>query len=83
MPPIVGLAGNRQLDLALEPVLLKLQRPMAVNLRREAQQHGPQAGIERHERLVAALATNDPAAILAELHSHGTRRFLTRDVAQV
>ena len=80
---IVGLARNRQLDLALEPVLLKLQRPMAVNLRREAQQHGPQAGIERHERLVAALATNDRDAILAALHAHGTRRFLSRDVAQV
>ena len=33
---IVGLAANRQLDLALEPILLKLQRPMALNLRREA-----------------------------------------------
>jgi DNA-binding GntR family transcriptional regulator len=77
------LAGNRQLDLALEPILLKLQRPMAVNLRREAQLDGAQAGIERHERLVAALATNDSATILAELHSHGTRRFLPRDVAQV
>ena len=33
---IVALAGNRQLDLALEPILLKLQRPMAVNLRLEA-----------------------------------------------
>ena len=43
---IVGLAGNRQLDLALEPILLKLQRPMAVNLRREAQLLGPAAGIE-------------------------------------
>ena len=80
---IVGLAGNRQLDLALEPILLKLQRPMAVNLRREAQLDGAQAGIERHERLVAALATNDSATILAELHSHGTRRFLPREVAQV
>ena len=56
---------------------------MAVNLRQEAQLHGPQAGIERHERLVATLATNDRAAILAELHAHGTRRFLSRDVAQV
>ena len=26
---VVALAGNRQLDLALEPILLKLQRPMA------------------------------------------------------
>ena len=33
---IVALAGNRQLDLAMEPILLKLQRPMAENLRCEA-----------------------------------------------
>lgn len=79
---IVALAGNRQLDLALEPVLLKLQRPMAVNLRREAHRHGPEAGIRRHERLVAALETNDRDLILAELQQHGTRRFLL-DAAQV
>ena len=33
---VVGLAGNRQLDIALEPILLKLQLPMAMNLREEA-----------------------------------------------
>ena len=50
---IVGLAGNRQLDLALEPILLKLQRPMALNLRREAQvlRTGGR-DLRRHERLV-------------------------------
>ena len=74
---IVGLAGNRQLDLALEPVLLKLQRPMALNLRREAQVFGPAAGLERHERLVAALESNDLEMILTELDSHGMTRFLT------
>ena len=56
---VVSLAGNRQLDLALEPILLKLQRPMALNLRREAQIFGPAAGLRRHERLVVALASND------------------------
>ena len=56
---VVGLAGNRQLDLALEPILLKLQRPMAVNLRREAQLVGPAEGIRRHERLLPALESND------------------------
>ena len=61
---IVSLAGNRQLDLALEPILLKLQRPMALNLRREAQVMGPAAGIDRHERLVAALESNDRVRIL-------------------
>ena len=74
---IVGLADNRQLDLALEPILLKLQRPMALNLRREAQVFGPAAGLQRHERLVAALQTNDLEMILTELESHGVTRFLT------
>ena len=37
---------------------------------------GPAAGIARHERLVAALQSNDREMILAELESHGNRRFL-------
>jgi DNA-binding GntR family transcriptional regulator len=73
---VVGLAGNRQLDLALEPILLKLQRPMALNLRREAQVMGPQAGIRRHEQLLAALASNSRATILAALDNHGSRGFI-------
>ena len=74
----MSLAGNRQLDLALEPILLKLQRPMALNLRREAQVMGPAAGIERHERLVAALESNDRVRILTELESHGSRALPER-----
>ena len=50
---IVGLAGNKQLDLALEPILLKL-RPMA-SPSPGAQENEP-GGIDRHERLVATLA---------------------------
>jgi DNA-binding GntR family transcriptional regulator len=73
---IVGLAGNRQLDLALEPILLQLQRPMALNLRREAQAIGAGEGIRRHERLVSALETNDRELILREVCAHGTQRFL-------
>ena len=73
---VVALAGNRQLDLALEPILLKLQRPMALNLRREALAVGPEEGMRRHERLLAALETNDKDAVLAELDAHGSRRFL-------
>ncbi len=76
---IVALAGNRQLDLAMEPILVKLQRPMAVNLRREAQVMGPAAGIERHERLIAALESNDRKRILTELESHGSQRFLNAE----
>ena len=73
---IVSLAGNRQLDLALEPILWQLQRPMALNLRRETQELGPEEGIRRHERLIRALETNDREVILRELRDHGTHRFL-------
>jgi DNA-binding GntR family transcriptional regulator len=73
---VVALAGNRQLDLALEPILLRLQRPMAANLRREAAALGTAAGIERHERLLLALESNDRCRILGELEDHGGRQFL-------
>nr|WP_240757448.1 GntR family transcriptional regulator [Nakamurella flava] len=73
---IVALAGNRQLDLALEPILLKLQRPMAINLRREAHLVGPEEGLRRHEAILAALETNDAAVILRALTDHGGQRFL-------
>ena len=73
---VVALAGNRQLDLALEPILLRLQRPMAANLRREAAALGTAAGIERHERLLLALESNDRRRILGELEDHGGRQFL-------
>lgn len=73
---IVALAGNRQLDLALEPILLQLQRPMALNLRRETQKMGPEEGIRRHELLIEALQTNDRQVILHALQDHGTHRFL-------
>ena len=73
---VVALAGNHQLDLAMEPILVQLQRPMAANLRREAALLGPQAGIERHERLLAALETNELDLVLAALEQHGSRRFL-------
>ena len=74
---IVALAHNHQLDLAIEPILVQLQRPMAANLRREAALLGPHAGIERHERLLAALETNDLDNVLIALDRHGSRRFLT------
>ncbi len=73
---IVALAGNRQLDLALEPILLQLQRPMALNLRRETQKMGPEEGIRRHELIIEALQTNDREVIVRALHDHGTHRFL-------
>jgi DNA-binding GntR family transcriptional regulator len=73
---VVALAGNRQLDLAMEPILLKLQRPMAINLRREAKLLGPQEGIRRHERLLIALQTNDREVVLEALEKHGGQRYL-------
>ncbi len=60
---VVGLAANRQLDITLEPILLKLQLPMAMNLREEARQRETGDGIERHKAILSALETNDPAVV--------------------
>lgn len=74
---VVGLAGNRQLDIALAPILLKLQLPMAVNLRTEtADHHGPDDGYRRHLAILDALENNDVDAALAALHDHGHLRYL-------
>lgn len=73
---VVALAGNRQLDLAIAPIMVQLQRPMAANLRTEVQVLGPRAGIERHEVLLAALETDDVTVVLAAIEQHGARRFL-------
>ena len=73
---IVALAGNRQLDLTLEPILIKLQRPMAVNLRLEASIMGADEGLRRHQELITALETNDRDVVLDALREHGGQRYL-------
>lgn len=73
---IVSLAGNRQLDLAMEPILVKLQRPMAINLRLEASLSGPGEGLRRHEALLTALETNDRDVVLEAMREHGGQRYL-------
>ena len=73
---VVGLAGNRQLELTLAPVLLKLQLPMAVNLRRETLVRSPDAGLGRHSALVAALESDDLATVLDALDHHGELTYL-------
>jgi DNA-binding GntR family transcriptional regulator len=73
---VVGLADNRQLDIALEPILLKLQLPMAMNIRAEARQHRAHDGIERHQSILAALENNDRAAAIGALHDHGHLDYL-------
>lgn len=83
---VVGLARNRQLDLALEPILLKLQLPMARNMREEARQHAGSGrrhragtadeGIGRHKAILSALETNDPAAVVAAIRDHGHLHYL-------
>lgn len=68
---IVSLAGNRQLDISIAPILLKLQLPMARNLREEARQSSAADGIARHEALLTALATNDKDLVIKALLEHG------------
>lgn len=83
---VVGLAGNRQLDIALAPILLKLQVPMARNLREEARQRArPKAaragatgddGAARHRAVLKALETNDAAVVVAAIRDHGHLDYL-------
>jgi DNA-binding GntR family transcriptional regulator len=73
---VVALAGNRQLELALAPVLLKLQLPMAVNLRREAELHSPDQGLQRHEAILSALESDDVDTALDALDRHGETTYL-------
>ncbi|WP_422769630.1 GntR family transcriptional regulator [Plantactinospora sp. WMMC1484] len=73
---LVALAGNRQLSAVYEAILLKLQLYMALNLRREAELAQPGDGLDRHERLLAAVADGDPEAVIAVLASHGARSYL-------
>lgn len=73
---IVGLAGNRQLDLALAPILVKLQLPMARNLREEARRLSGRDGIARHEELLVALESNKRAVVLKALKEHGHLTYL-------
>ena len=78
---VVGLAANRQLDIALEPILLKLQLPMA----QEPARGGPSApsagdGIERHKAILSALETNDPAVVVAALRDHGHLHYLGLEI---
>ena len=57
--------------------MLKLQRPMAVNLRAEAAALGPGEGIRRHRELITALETDDPAVVIEALEKHGSQRYLS------
>ncbi len=73
---VVGLAGNRQLTLALAPILAKLQLPMARNLREEGRRRSGRDGLARHEELLAALETNKRRAVLTALKEHGHLTYL-------
>ena len=73
---VVGLAANRQLDITLEPILLKLQLPMAKNLREEARQRESGDGIERHKAILSALELNDPVVVVEALRDHGHLHYL-------
>lgn len=73
---LVGLAGHRQLLLAYEPVVEKLQLYMATNLHREAHRSSPADGFRRHRALRDAIAGGDLEHALHQLEHHGARLFL-------
>jgi len=74
---LVALAGQRQLRLAYEPILVRLQLHMAMNLRREEEVASADDGVRRHEALLSAVEADDPAAVLAALANHGAQTYLT------
>ncbi|MDT5365539.1 MAG: hypothetical protein QOC69_7301 [Mycobacterium sp.] len=73
---VVELADNRQLNIALEPILLKLQLPMAMNLREEARHHRSDDGIVRHQAILSALESNDARTVITALEDHGHLHYL-------
>jgi DNA-binding GntR family transcriptional regulator len=79
---VVELAENRQLNIALEPILLKLQLPMAMNLREEARHHRADDGIARHQAILTALESNDAATVIAALEDHGHLHYLGLEARQ-
>jgi DNA-binding GntR family transcriptional regulator len=74
---LVALSRHGQLLRTYQQVLLRLQLHMALNLRREAQvQEEPLLGVRRHEALLAALESDDPAVVLEALARHGATTYL-------
>ena len=75
---LVALAGQRQLRLAYEPVLVRLQLHMAMNLRREEEVvASSDDGVRRHTVLLAAVESDDAATVLKALANHGAQTYLT------
>jgi DNA-binding GntR family transcriptional regulator len=72
---LVALADSRQLLVAYEPLILKLQLYMAANLRREADTSSPVEGVRRHQRLYDAVLSGDQVRIDKELERHGSRQY--------
>ena len=73
---VVALAGQRHLMAAFRPVIMKLQLSMAANLRLEAEHRAADEGVERHRKLLDAIASGDLATVLATLATHGARTYI-------
>jgi DNA-binding GntR family transcriptional regulator len=74
---LVALAGLRQLLLSYEPVLMKLQMHMALNLRTEGQVSSPLDSIRRHTVLLDAVEAGDADVVLQSLAGHGAQTYLS------
>lgn len=73
---VAALPGQRHLLAAFEPVILKLQLLMATNLRLEAEHRDAAEGVERHRRLLDAVASGDLTTAVDALASHGARTYI-------
>ena len=73
---LVALAGQRQLLAVYEPILVRLQLHMALNLRRESERADAADGVRRHAVLLQAVRTDDPDAVLESLAGHGAQAYL-------
>jgi DNA-binding GntR family transcriptional regulator len=73
---LVALSRHQHLLASYEPILVKLQMYMALNLRREAEVAAPLDGIRRHAVLLEAVESNDVDVVLDALSKHGAQTYL-------
>ena len=75
---VIALGRHGRLSSTYEMIMNQMQLMMSVNLSRETAADR-EAGVKRHEVLLAAIESGDLARAQAALDSHGEQRFLHAD----